>query len=178
MPSRLLLSLVLATIGASLLVTATAPGGSAASDATQQWQARKGGTFRILSPSDFDHIDPALAYGAHSWEMLGATQLRLYYFPYVQRSPGWANRADGGDGDAQGLERRQDVRDPALGGVQVLERSACDGRQLSARLRSSDEREAAVARSPFLDDVVSVRAGGTPRWPSRWSVSRPTFSRG
>jgi ABC-type oligopeptide transport system substrate-binding subunit len=69
---RLLLSLVLATIGASLLVTASASGGGKASRAAEQGHARKGGTFRILTASDFDQIDPGVAYGAGSWRAINA----------------------------------------------------------------------------------------------------------
>jgi peptide/nickel transport system substrate-binding protein len=88
MKGRIWFSALLALVGAGLLIAATASGGTAGSSAANQGAAQKGGTFRILSTSDFDHVDPALAYFSHSWEMMGATQLRLYYFPYVEGPAG------------------------------------------------------------------------------------------
>jgi peptide/nickel transport system substrate-binding protein len=82
MKGRFWLSAVLALAGAGLLAVATASGGTAGSAASGK-KAAKGGTFRILSTSDFDHVDPALAYFTHSWNMMGATQLRMYYYPMV-----------------------------------------------------------------------------------------------
>jgi ABC-type transport system substrate-binding protein len=83
MKGRFWLSAVLALVGASLLIAASASGGTAGSAASDQTQVRKGGTHRILSTSDLDHIDTALSYFTHSWNMHGATQLRMYYYPYV-----------------------------------------------------------------------------------------------
>ncbi|MBA3364885.1 MAG: hypothetical protein H0U03_03740 [Actinobacteria bacterium] len=88
MKKRFWCSAVMALVGASLLVAATASGGTAGSATASQSTATKGGTFRILSTSDFDNVDPGLAYFTHSWNMMGATQLRLYYFPYVEGRAG------------------------------------------------------------------------------------------
>jgi ABC-type transport system substrate-binding protein len=73
----------MALVGASLLVAATASGGTTGSSSASQSEVRKGGTYRILNTSDFDHIDTALSYFTHSWNLAGATQLRLYWYPYV-----------------------------------------------------------------------------------------------
>jgi oligopeptide transport system substrate-binding protein len=43
--------------------------------------ARKGGTLRIDSPEDVDHIDPGLAYGTTSWEIEYVTALKLLDYP-------------------------------------------------------------------------------------------------
>lgn len=84
MKGRIWFSAVMALVGASLLVAAsTASGGTTGSSASQA-AAPKGGTFRILGTSDFDSLDPALAYFTHSWNWMGPTQLRMYYYPYVQ----------------------------------------------------------------------------------------------
>jgi peptide/nickel transport system substrate-binding protein len=83
MKGRIWFSAVMALVGASLLVAATASGSTTGSTAASQSEAQKGGTYRILNTSDFDHIDPALSYFTHSWNMQGATQLRMYYYPYV-----------------------------------------------------------------------------------------------
>ena len=83
MQGRFKFSAVMALVGASLLVAATASGGNAGPNTVDK-KAAKGGTYRILNTSDFDHIDPALTYFTHSWNMQGATQLRMYYYPYVK----------------------------------------------------------------------------------------------
>jgi ABC-type transport system substrate-binding protein len=83
MKGRIWFSAVMALVGASLLVAATASGGTTGSASASQSEAKRGGTHRILNTSDFDHIDPALSYFTHSWNMQGATQLRMYYYPYV-----------------------------------------------------------------------------------------------
>lgn len=83
MKGRFWFSALMALVGASLLVASTASGGNAGASAADQTSAR-GGTYRILNTSDFDHIDPALSYFTHSWNMQGATQLRMYYYPYVK----------------------------------------------------------------------------------------------
>lgn len=88
MKGRMWFSAVMALVGASLLVAATASGGNTGSAAASQQAATKGGTYRILSTSDFDHADPGLAYFSHSWNMMGATQLRMYYYPYVEGKAG------------------------------------------------------------------------------------------
>jgi peptide/nickel transport system substrate-binding protein len=87
MKGRFWLSAVLALVGAGLLVASTASGGTSGSAASDKSVAR-GGTFRILNTSDVDHIDPALSYFTHSWNLQGATQLRLYYYPYVKGPAG------------------------------------------------------------------------------------------
>ena len=81
MKGRFTFSAVMALLGVSLLVAATAAGGTTGPTAAE---VKKGGTYRILNTSDFDHIDPALTYFTHSWNMQGATQLRMYYYPYVK----------------------------------------------------------------------------------------------
>jgi peptide/nickel transport system substrate-binding protein len=83
MKGRFKFSAVMALVGVSLLVAATASGGNTGPNAASKNDAR-GGTYRILNTSDFDHIDPALTYFTHSWNMQGATQLRMYYYPYVK----------------------------------------------------------------------------------------------
>ena len=79
MKGRMLASVVMTAIGASLLAAAmfasTAAGAGAAAT------AKKGGTITIVNRSDFDYVDPGLAYFSHSWNMMGAVQLTLLYYP-------------------------------------------------------------------------------------------------
>ena len=77
-------AMAMAAAGVALLVASTATGETTSTGGPAANEARKGGTFRIVSAADFDHVDPGLAYASHSWEMLGTTQLRLFYYPYVE----------------------------------------------------------------------------------------------
>jgi len=76
MKRRFTLSIVMFAVGAGLLVAA----GGFAGDANSAGDKR-GGTLNIEVTTDFDHIDPAYAYFSHTWQMQGATQLRLFEFP-------------------------------------------------------------------------------------------------
>jgi peptide/nickel transport system substrate-binding protein len=86
MKGRFWLSGSLAALG-TILLLATAMAGSAAGGnqgpTAADREERRGGTWRILMTSNWDHWDPALAYFTHSWNMELATQLRMYYYPMV-----------------------------------------------------------------------------------------------
>ena len=86
MKRRIWASVGMTVTGSMLLVAAmfagTAAGGTASSD------ARAGGTLRIVSSSDFDYVDPALSYFSHTWNMMGATQLTLLYYPHQEGAAG------------------------------------------------------------------------------------------
>src|SRR5215203_2208259 len=82
MHKRLWLSIVTLAIGVGLLVAAgfasPAQGGSSKADTSS---ANRGGTLRVDLSSDFDFIDPALAYFSHSWNLLYQTSCKLLTFP-------------------------------------------------------------------------------------------------
>ena len=82
MKRRILGSIVMTTIGASLLAAAMFAG--SASGAGAAAEAKKGGTITTVSRSDFDYVDPALAYFSHSWNMMSATNLTLTYYPHTE----------------------------------------------------------------------------------------------
>jgi ABC-type transport system substrate-binding protein len=71
-------------IGAGLLVGA-AFGGAAASAGPERAagsEAKRGGTLRVnLSTTDFEYLDPALAYDAPGWQVLYMTNLMLLNYP-------------------------------------------------------------------------------------------------
>jgi ABC-type transport system substrate-binding protein len=87
MKGRFWLSGAAAALGAVLLVAAamagSASGGNQGPAAGDREEQRRGGLWRVLMTSDWDHWDPALAYFTHSWNMEMATQLRLFYYPMV-----------------------------------------------------------------------------------------------
>jgi peptide/nickel transport system substrate-binding protein len=83
MKGRLWLSGAMAALGTCLLLAAAMAGSAAGGNERSDGSERRGGTWRIVLTSDFDHWDPALAYFTHSWNMGLATQLRMYYYPMV-----------------------------------------------------------------------------------------------
>jgi peptide/nickel transport system substrate-binding protein len=82
MHRRLMLSVAMLAIGASLLA-ATATGGSSGSSgaAASSGPAQKGGTFRYSLDTDIDYVDPALAYYSLSWQIEYATTAMLMTYP-------------------------------------------------------------------------------------------------
>ncbi|HZP71748.1 MAG TPA: ABC transporter substrate-binding protein [Gaiellaceae bacterium] len=86
MRKKHVLSLLLLTTGVALLVAATtvAAAGSATSrpGTVASTKAHKGGVLRIdQSSTDFDTVDPGLAYVTNDWAMLYTTQMLLVNFP-------------------------------------------------------------------------------------------------
>jgi peptide/nickel transport system substrate-binding protein len=161
MKGRFWLSAVMALVGASLLIAATASGGTTGGAAADQTQVQRGGTHRILNTSDFDHIDTALSYFTHSWNLAGATQLRMYYYPYVAGA------------------RSQRIEPMAATGMPRVSNNGrvytinikrgfrfSNGQQVTAAnfKRAFDRAFNQKLQSPaisFLDDVASVRTQGS-----------------
>jgi ABC-type transport system substrate-binding protein len=83
MRGKQLVSVLMLAVGAALLVAAFAVGGaSSATKAPGSAEAHKGGTLRlVMSNSDFDFVDPGLAYRVDDWSMLYSTQLLLVSYP-------------------------------------------------------------------------------------------------
>jgi len=81
MAGRLSTSLLMLTVGATLLIAAGVAwsAGSATGDAAAD--APKGGTLRLGLPSDLDFVDPALAYHTDSWPVGFATCAKLFNYP-------------------------------------------------------------------------------------------------
>ena len=82
MHRRLMLSIAMLVIGASLLA-ATATAGPSASNgpAASSGPAQTGGTFRYSLDTDIDYVDPALAYYTISWQIEYATTSMLMNYP-------------------------------------------------------------------------------------------------
>ena len=81
MNRRAFASLAVTAIGAALLIASLGTGAASASSQAGQQAAARGGTLRVDSRSDFDYVDPALAYFTHSWQLQYATQLKLMNYP-------------------------------------------------------------------------------------------------
>ncbi len=87
MKGRILSSVAMTAIGASMLVAAMLAG--SASGGTQAASKKQaGGSITITNRSDFDYVDPGLSYFSHTWSMMSASQLTLLYYPHVEGAAG------------------------------------------------------------------------------------------
>ena len=76
---RLWFSTAMMTVGTALLVTAGLASPANRSDADVE--ARQGGTLRVSTFVDVDHVDPALTYFSHAWPIGFATCAKLFNYP-------------------------------------------------------------------------------------------------
>jgi ABC-type transport system substrate-binding protein len=84
MHRRLALALALAVAGAALLVSASLAGtsSSAGSAKASKSEVRRGGTLRLnVSNTDYEYLDPALAYDSIGWATLFAVNMQLMNYP-------------------------------------------------------------------------------------------------
>jgi len=83
MKKRVWLSGAMATLGTAMLVAAALAGPASSKPSRPSAHSqKKGGTMNInMSGTDVDYIDPALAYGTNSWQILDATCMKLLYYP-------------------------------------------------------------------------------------------------
>jgi peptide/nickel transport system substrate-binding protein len=88
MHKRLWLSIATLAIGVGLLVAAGFASPASSNPAKAGSKAAKGGTLRVDQRSDFDFIDPALAYFSHSWQVEYSTTCKLLNFPDKEASAG------------------------------------------------------------------------------------------
>jgi peptide/nickel transport system substrate-binding protein len=88
MHKRLWLSIATLAIGVGLLVAAGFASPASSNPAKAGSKAARGGTLRVDQRSDFDFIDPALAYFSHSWQVEYATTCKLLNFPDKEASAG------------------------------------------------------------------------------------------
>jgi peptide/nickel transport system substrate-binding protein len=83
MQKKVWLSGAMTTLGVAMLIAA-AFAGPASSKANKPFASgqKKGGTLNInMSATDVDYIDPTLAYGTISWQILDSVCVKLFYYP-------------------------------------------------------------------------------------------------
>jgi ABC-type oligopeptide transport system substrate-binding subunit len=88
MHKRLWLSVALLTIGAGLLLAAGFASPASSNPTKAGARGAVGGTLRVDLTSDFDFIDPSLAYYSHSWQLEYSTTCKLLNFPDKEASAG------------------------------------------------------------------------------------------
>jgi peptide/nickel transport system substrate-binding protein len=88
MHRKLWLSIAALALGASLLVAAGFASPASSSPTNASSLSKKGGTLRVDQRSDFDFIDPSLAYFSHSWQGNFWADCKLLNFPDKEASAG------------------------------------------------------------------------------------------
>jgi len=83
MQKKVWLSSAMAALGAAMLVAAAFAGpASSKSNRPSASGQKKGGTMNVNSSgTDVDYIDPSLAYGTLSWQILDSVCVKLMYYP-------------------------------------------------------------------------------------------------
>jgi len=85
---RLTISLATLAIGVGLLVAAGFASPASSNPTKAGAKSAVGGTLRVDQRSDFDFIDPALAYYSHSWQLEYSTTCKLLNFPDKEATAG------------------------------------------------------------------------------------------
>jgi len=100
MQKKVWLSGVMVTLGAAMLVAAAFAGpASSKSNKPSAAGQKKGGTMNInASGTDVDYIDPGLAYGTLSWQILDSVCTKLLYYPDKPEPAGSKLVPDGATG--------------------------------------------------------------------------------
>jgi peptide/nickel transport system substrate-binding protein len=173
MKGRIWFSVAMAAIGTSLLAAAMVAGPAAGG--TQAQAVKTGGTLTITSRSDFDYVDPSLAYFSHSWNMMNASQLTLMYYPHSEgpagkrltpmASKGMPNISKDGKTYTFTLEKGFKFSN----GQNVT--SANFKRAFDRGARPSSQSPA----SSFLDDVASWSAPNPTRFVVKLKENHPDF---
>jgi ABC-type transport system substrate-binding protein len=88
MHRKLWLSIAALALGASLLVAAGFASPASSSPTKASSLSKKGGELRVDQRSDFDFIDPSLAYFSHSWQGNYFADCKLLNFPDKEASNG------------------------------------------------------------------------------------------
>jgi peptide/nickel transport system substrate-binding protein len=175
MKRRFWFSIVMATVGTGLLLAAGFAGTATSSPQAPGKSDARGGTLRIDSVSDFDFIDPNLAYFSHAIQMLRSTQLTLLGFPDVEGAAGSRMRPEGAasfprvsaDGKTYTFTIRRGFRFSDGKPVTAANYAASIKRSLNPKMQAPG--------SSFLDDVASFRTIGPYKLEFKLKVVAPDF---
>ncbi|MDQ5820616.1 MAG: ABC transporter substrate-binding protein [Actinomycetota bacterium] len=88
MHRKLWFSVAALAVGTSLLVAAGFASPASSSPTKDSSENRRGGTLRVDQRSDFDFIDPSLAYFSHSWQGNFWADCKLLNFPDKEAAAG------------------------------------------------------------------------------------------
>jgi peptide/nickel transport system substrate-binding protein len=160
MKGRFTFSIILAMIGTGLLLAAGfAQPASSKAQAAGKADAR-GGTLRFDSQSDFDYIDPALAYFTHSWQVENSVQLKLLSFPDLEGAAGSRMRAEAAAGFPKVSKDGKTYTFTVKPGFKFSDGKPVTAANFKAALDRALDPKMQSPASSFLDDVKSYKASG------------------
>ena len=160
MKGRMLISAAMSALGIGLLGAALFASTAAAGTQGTAKAGAKGGSIRIVSTSDFDYVDTALAYFSHSWNMMGATNLTLLYYPHKEGTAGTLLQPMASKGFPKvgnGGKRYTFTIKPGFKFNDGTNVTAANFARAFARGLNKDMQSPA---SSFMDDVASYTAKG------------------
>jgi len=156
MPKRLWLSLAATVVGAALLAATAAASPAGNTKANSRSHAQAGGSLRVnLSDTDFDYLDPALAYAQWSWQVTYVTELKLLNYPDKPAPAGSQLVPDGAgmpvvskDGKTYTFTIKAGQKFNNGAAVTAANFAACINRDLDPAMQSP--------AAPFLNDIVGA----------------------
>ena len=161
MQKKLLPSLAAAVLGAGLLVGAgfASSAGSSAPAKAGSGEAKRGGTLRVnLSTTDFEYVDPALAYDAYGWGVLYMTNLMLLNYPDKPAPEGSRLVPDAAVGFPRVSRDGKTYTFTVKNGLQFSDGSPVTAAAFKRAFeRAADPRQASPAIA-FMHDVVGADA--------------------
>ena len=161
MQKKLLPSLAAAVLGAGLLVGASfaSSAGSSAPAKAGGGEAKRGGTLRVnLSTTDFEYVDPALAYDAYGWGVLYMTNLMLLNYPDKPAPEGSRLVADAAVGFPRVSRDGKTYTFTVKNGLQFSDGSPVTAAAFKRAFeRAADPKQASPAIA-FMHDVVGADA--------------------
>jgi peptide/nickel transport system substrate-binding protein len=158
MKNRFWLSAALAAVGVSLLVaTAFAGAASSASAASGKAEAR-GGTFRYDSRSDFDYIDPQLAYFSHSWQAMNMVGLHMLGFPDKEGAAGSRLRPEAAAGLPAVSKDGKTYTFKIKTGFKFSNGAAVTAANFAESLNRALDPKMQSPAASFIEDVVGAKA--------------------
>jgi peptide/nickel transport system substrate-binding protein len=161
MHKKLSLTVAMAVVGAGLLVGASmaSPAATGAPGKAGGAEAKRGGTLRInYSNSDFEYVDPALAYDAAGWQVLYMTNLMLLNYPDKPAPEGSRLVPDAATGFPVVSRDGKTYTFTIKSGLRFSDGSAVTAAAFKRAFeRAADSRQGSPAVA-FLHDVVGANA--------------------
>jgi len=159
MRKRLWLSIAVLAVGAGLLVAAGFASPASSTPSKAGAANARGGTLRVDLTSDFDFIDPALAYFSHSWQLGYQYECKLLTFPPKEATAGGtrivpdvatALPAVSRDGKTYTFKLRKTFKFADGSAVSAANFVAAFNRDLNPKMSSP--------ATTFMEDIVGAKA--------------------
>jgi peptide/nickel transport system substrate-binding protein len=156
--NKVWLSTVMAAVGVGLLAASAFAGAASSAPQAASKAGAKGGTLRFDSRSDFDYIDPQLAYFSHSWQMLDAVGLGILGYPDKEAPAGSVLRAEGAAGLPTVSKNGKTYVFTIKKGFKFSDGSAVTAANFAASLNRALNPKMQSPASSFITDIVGANA--------------------